>query len=309
MSENFGGVVCIKKEAGYTSHDVVNKIRRLYNTRQVGHTGTLDPMATGVLVVMVGRAVKASELLTLDTKEYVATLKLGITTDTEDISGQVLDEYKGDMPDFETVKNAVLTFTGEIFQVPPMYSALKISGKKLVDLARKGQEIERQPRAVCVEKIEVFETDKADEFLLCTRVSKGTYIRTLCADIGKKLGTGAVMATLTRTCCGDFGIEDALTLAEIEEMTEEQRNAALKPVEELFSDCGCAHLTDFFAKLASCGCEIYQKKIGTHFLDGELVRLYDDSGFFAIGRVQNFESGSAIKPIKQFRVGAPSVKQ
>ena len=302
MSENFGGVICVKKECGCTSHDVVNKIRRLYGTKQVGHTGTLDPQASGVLVVMVGRAVKASELLTLDTKEYVATLKLGVTTDTEDASGQILSTFDGEMPDFETVKNAVSAFTGEIFQIPPMYSALKVGGKKLVDLARKGQEIERQPRAVCVEKIEVFETDKKDEFLLNTRVSKGTYIRTLCADIGKKLGTGAVMASLIRTGCGDFGIEEALTLAELEQMSIEQRVAVLKPVEELFSDCGCVHLSEFFAKLASCGCEIYQKKIGTRIENGAIVKLYDDSGFFAIGCVRDFEGGSAIKPIKQFRI-------
>ena len=302
MSENFGGVLCVYKEQGCTSHDVVNKIRRLYGTRQVGHTGTLDPMAEGVLIVMVGRAVKASELLSADTKEYVAGLKLGITTDTEDISGQVLTEFAGQMPDFETVKNTVLSFTGEIEQIPPMYSALKVDGKKLVDLARQGKEVERKARRVCVDKIEVFGTEKADGFLLNTRVSKGTYIRTLCADIGKKLGTGAVMSSLVRTVCGNFGIEDARKLSEIEAMSLDQRNALLKPVETLFEDCPSITLSDFFGKLAACGCEIYQKKIGAHFEAGALVRLYDKDGFFAIGRVQDFEDGSAIKPIKQFRI-------
>ena len=302
MAENFGGVLCVYKEQGCTSHDVVNKIRRLYGTRQVGHTGTLDPMAKGVLVVMVGRAVKASELLSADTKEYVAGLRLGITTDTEDISGQVLSSFDGTMPDFETVKNVVSSFAGEIEQVPPMYSALKVDGKKLVDLARKGQQIERRARTVCVDKIEVFATEKADEFLLSTRVSKGTYIRTLCADIGKKLGTGAAMSSLTRTVCGNFGIEDALTLSQIEEMDTEQRSSLLKPVETLFEDCGCVTLNEFFGRLAACGCEIYQKKIGTSFDDGAIVRLHDCNGFFALGRVQMFEDGSAIKPIKQFRI-------
>ncbi len=302
MSENHSGILCVFKEQGCTSHDVVNKIRRLYGTKQVGHTGTLDPLARGVLVVMVGRAVKASELLSADTKEYVAGLKLGITTDTEDISGQVLTRFDGNMPDFETVRSTVSAFMGEIEQIPPMYSALKVGGKKLVDLARKGQKIERKPRAVCVDKIEVHKTESADEFLLNTRVSKGTYIRTLCADIGKTLGTGAVMSGLTRTVCGSFGIEDALTLAQLEAMTEQERHAVLKPVETLFEDLGRVNLTDFFAKLASCGCEIYQKKIGTHFEDGALVRLYDKDGFFAIGRVEEFDGGSAVKPIKQFRV-------
>ena len=302
MSENISGVLCVYKEQGCTSHDVVNKIRRLYGTRQVGHTGTLDPLAEGVLVVMVGRAVKASELLSADTKEYVAGLRLGITTDTEDISGQILTEFAGQMPDFETVKNTVLSFAGEIEQVPPMYSALKVDGKKLVDLARQGKEVERKARAVCVDKIEVFATEKADEFLLNTRVSKGTYIRTLCADIGKKLGTGAVMSSLVRTVCGNFGIEDAHRLSEIEAMSVEQRNALLKPVESLFEDCPSVTLGDFFGKLAACGCEIYQKKIGTHLDIDALVRIYDKDGFFAIGRVQEFDGGSAIKPIKQFRI-------
>ncbi len=296
------GVLCLYKPQGCTSHDMVNKVRRLFNTKQVGHTGTLDPLACGVLVIMVGRAVKASELLVSDTKEYVAGLKLGLTTDTEDITGKMLTEYKGELPDFEAVKNAVSGFAGEIEQIPPMYSALKVGGKKLVDLARKGVELEREPRTVCVDKIEVHQTERADEFILNARVSKGTYIRTLCADIGKKLGTGAVMSSLTRTACGNFGIEGAVKLSELECMPEQRRAELLCPVESLFDDCGCVHLAPFFARLAACGCEIYQKKIGADYPLGSLVRMYDENGFFAMGRVYDFEQGSAIKPIKQFRI-------
>ena len=303
MEKNeLGGVLCFNKPALCTSHDVIYRVRKLYGTKQVGHTGTLDPLATGVLVVMVGRAVKASEFLTADEKEYVATLKLGITTDTEDITGEILSEYKGEMPDFETVKNAVSSFAGEIEQVPPMYSALKKDGKKLLDLARQGITIEREARKVRVDAIEVFETDKADEFLLNVRVSKGTYIRTLCADIGKKLGTGGVMATLTRTSSGNFGIEESFDEEKLNGMTDAERYAALRPVEELFPDCPEVHLSDFFAKLGTCGCDLYQKKLRTSHPEGQLVRLYDSRGFFALGRVISTPDGSAIKPVKQFRI-------
>ena len=303
MEKNdLGGVLCFNKPAGCTSHDIINRVRKLYGTKQVGHTGTLDPLATGVLVVMVGRAVKASEFLTADEKEYVATLKLGLTTDTEDIPGAVISRHDGEMPDFETVKNAVLSFVGEIEQIPPMYSALKKDGKKLLDLARQGVTVEREARKVRVDAIEVFETDKNDEFLLNVRVSKGTYIRTLCADIGKKLGVGGVMATLMRTSSGNFGIEESFNEAQLSEMTEEERYAALRPTEELFPDCPEVHLSDFFAKLGACGCDLYQKKIKTDHAPGQLVRLYDKFGFFALGRVIDASEGSAIKPVKQFRI-------
>ena len=296
------GVLCVYKPEGCTSHDVVWKVRKLFGTKQVGHTGTLDPLAKGVLTVMVGRAVKASEFLTYDTKEYVAKIRLGLTTDTEDITGKVLSEYSGEMPDAEAVKNAVFSFTGEIEQIPPMYSALKVDGKKLVDLARQGKEIERKPRCVMVDKIEVYPTEKANEYLLNVRVSKGTYIRTLCADIGKKLGTGAVMSDLIRTACGSFGIEDTVTESQLEAMSLDERYALLRPVEELFDDCARVDLPDFFARLGAHGCELYQKKLGTLIEDGSLVRLFDRDGFFALGRVTDYPDGSAIKPVKQFRI-------
>lgn len=296
------GVLCYYKPKGCTSHDVVYKVRKLYGTKQVGHTGTLDPLAEGVLVLMVGRAVKASEFLMSDTKEYVAKMKLGLTTDTEDVTGTVTNEFFGQMPSRDIVEAAVSSFEGEIMQIPPMYSALKVGGKKLLDLARQGREIERQARKVSVDRIEVYPTEKADEYMLNTRVSKGTYIRTLCADIGKKLGTGAVMASLVRTCCGGLGIEDTYTEQQLSDMTMDERYALLYPVETLFEDCPKLVLGDFFAHLAIHGCEIYQKKLGTHLEDGTLVRLYDKDGFFALGRVMSFDDGSAIKPVKQFRV-------
>ena len=295
------GVLLIHKPIGITSFDVVAKVRRLFGTKQVGHTGTLDPMAEGLLGVLVGRAVKASEFLTEKDKEYVAGLRLGITTDTEDTTGKILTETN-DIPDRETVIETAKSFIGEVMQIPPMYSALKVDGKKLVDLARQGKEIERKPRSVMVDKIEVYPTEKANEYLLNVRVSKGTYIRTLCADIGKKLGTGAVMSDLIRTACGSFGIEDTVTESQLEAMSLDERYALLRPVEELFDDCERVDLPDFFARLGAHGCELYQKKLGTHIENGSLVRLFDRDGFFALGRVADYPDGSAIKPVKQFRI-------
>ena len=301
MEKNdFGGVLCFNKPAGCTSHDIVYRVRKLYGTKQVGHTGTLDPLATGVLVVMVGRAVKASEFLTADEKEYVATLKLGLTTDTEDITGEVLSEYKGEMPDFETVKSAVFSFTGEIEQVPPMYSALKKDGKKLIDLARQGITVEREARKVRVDKIDVFETEKPDEFLLNVRVSKGTYIRTLCADIGKKLGCGGTMKTLMRLEASGFTLEDAVTLEQLEAMSESDREKRLLPTEVVFRSKRSCTLSSFFGKLGRAGAEIYLRKIGFSAEVGERVALFDDRGFFALGEVKEYPDGFAIKPIKQF---------
>lgn len=302
MSEIRGGVLCFNKPKGCTSHDIVYRVRRLYGTKQVGHTGTLDPMASGVLVVMVGRAVKASEFLSSDTKEYAAEIKLGLTTDTEDITGKVLTEYKGEMPSRDEVERVCKGFVGDIMQVPPMYSALKVDGRKLVDIARSGKEIEREARAVRVERLEVYETDDPSVYRLLAKVSKGTYIRTLCADIGKALGTGAVMKELTRTAAGCFGIEDAVSEQELSLMTEEERYALLSPVETLFGESETVELSDFFARLALCGCEIYQKKIRTEIPNGSLVRMYDKNGFFALGRVEDFPDGSAIRPVKQFRI-------
>ncbi len=297
-----GGVLFLNKPEGVTSHDMVYKVRKLYGTKQVGHTGTLDPLATGVLVLMVGRAVKASEFLSGDEKEYLATIRFGITTDTEDITGKVTSEFSGTLPDFDMVKKISEAFVGDIMQTPPMYSALKVGGKKLLDLARKGIEVEREARAVRVDRLEVFPTDEPAEYKLLARVSKGTYIRTLCADIGASLGCGAVMKTLCRISCGSFGLEDSVTLEQLDVMSENERISLLHPIEDLFSDCPEIKLSDFFSHLAHCGCEIYQKKIGTSIPEGTLVRFYDKDGFFALARVMDFPDGSAIKPVKQMRV-------
>ena len=296
------GVLIVNKPQGVTSHDIVNKIRRLYSTKRVGHTGTLDPLATGVLVVLIGRAAKAAEYLTADTKKYVATLRLGLTTDTEDVTGTVLTESNA-IPCQEDVFSAVKSFEGEILQIPPMYSALKVDGQKLCDLARKGVTVERKARPITIFSIECTPTEKNTDYIINVKCSSGTYIRTLCADIGAKLGCGGVMATLCRSEAGGFSIDGSVTLDELEKLAESERIALLKPTESLFGDIPALKLPAFYEKLSRNGCEIYQSKIRTSFPLTSRVRMYGaDGSFYAIGEVKEYESGSAIKVIKLFDI-------
>jgi tRNA pseudouridine55 synthase len=294
------GVLIVDKHAGVTSHDIVGKIRRLFGTRKVGHTGTLDPMATGVLVILIGRAAKASEYLVCDSKRYLAGLRLGITTDTEDTSGAILSSSEI-VPDASTVLTAIKNFEGEIKQIPPMHSALKVDGKKLCDLARNGQTVEREARDITVHSITAEPTDTATDYRLDVFCSGGTYIRTLCSDIGASLGCGGAMYSLRRVRSGNFEIENAHTIEELEKMELSERLSLLVPTESLFDDLQRVVLPKFYFGLCKNGCEIYQSKISTHFEDGTRVRLCSPDGeFFALGEVREYEGGSAIKPIKFF---------
>ena len=293
------GILLVHKPAGITSFDVVARIRRLYGTKKVGHTGTLDPMATGLLGVLVGRAVKASEFLTEKDKEYIAGLRLGLTTDTEDTTGKTLTE-SDDIPPKETVLETAKTFDGDIIQVPPLYSALKVNGQKLVDLARQGITVEREARPITIYALDIDGDGK--DYTMRVACSKGTYIRTLCADIGAKLGCGGAMSSLIRTKAGIFDLENAYTLEALEAMTPEERYAKLLPTELLFEDYPIAHLSDFYAKLARNGCEIYERKIGASFPLGEKLRVYDKNGFFAVGEVRQYDEGLAIKLLKRFDI-------
>ena len=241
------GVLILDKPAGMTSHDCVAIMRRLFHTKKVGHTGTLDPMATGVLPILIGRAAKAAEYLTAEDKHYIAGLKLGLTTDTEDTTGQTLTTSSA-IPDEETVQAAVRTFVGEILQTPPMYSALKVGGQKLVDLARQGITVERQARPITVFSIGCTRVED-DLYTLDVVCSKGTYIRTLCADIGAALGCGGAMASLRRAGSGTFSLDDAYTPDALEAMTDEERLALLRPTESLFSDLEALSLPPFFERL------------------------------------------------------------
>lgn len=293
------GILILHKPVGITSHDAVYKIRKLYGTKRVGHTGTLDPLAEGVLIMLIGRAAKAAEYLVSDKKSYSATLRLGLTTDTEDITGAVLTRHDGELPTPIEVRAAIEKFMGETEQIPPMYSALKVGGKKLCDLARDGIIIERQPRKITVFSISAAPCEAASDYKLDVTCSSGTYIRTLCADIGASLGCGGVMATLCRTMAGGFSIENAVTLEELSEMSMDERLALLLPTESLFGELEAVSLPAFYHRLCTNGCEIYQKKIRTSIPVGTRVRLCSESGeFFGIGEVREYPDGSAIKAIK-----------
>lgn len=296
------GVLIVNKREGMTSHDVVNRIRRLYGTRRVGHTGTLDPLATGVLVILVGRAAKAAEYLGANSKEYIATLRLGLTTDTEDVTGAILTT-SDHLPSTDEVMSACARFVGNIMQTPPMYSALKVNGQKLYELARKGVEVERTARPITVFYIDCTPTDSKSDYTLRVSCSAGTYIRTLCADIGNSLACGGVMATLCRSRVGDFKMENAYTLEQLEQMNQSERESLLLPIESLFDDLPAVYLPSFYEKLSRSGCEVYQKKIKSSHNLGERVRLCSASGeFYALGEVREYEGGSAIKPIKLFDI-------
>ena len=297
-----GGVLAINKPCGVTSHDIVNRVRRLYGAKRVGHAGTLDPMATGVLVVLVGRAAKACEYISSDRKAYRAVLRLGIESDTEDVTGEVLRECK-DIPTEGEVCAVCRGFVGAIKQVPPMYSALKVNGQKLYDLARKGVTVEREAREIMIYSLSCEATERSDEFVLDVECSGGTYIRTLCADIGARLGCGGVMAALERREACGINISECHTLDELEKMADEERKALLLPIERLFCDLESVRLSEFFEKLFRDGCPIYQKKIKTSFEVGTHVRVCDtDGNFFALGEVVEREEGSAVKSVKIFEL-------
>ncbi len=292
------GVIIIDKEPGLTSQGVVSRVKRIFGVSKAGHTGTLDPMATGVLPVLVERGVKASEFMLTQDKHYIATLLLGVTTDTEDVTGGILSRCDA-IPDENAVIRCIEGFVGEYLQTPPMYSALKVGGKKLCDLARQGVTVEREPRKVHIYSICAQRIDE-NRYTLDVKCSKGTYIRTLCADIGARLGCGGCMETLRRATASGFTLDDAHTLSRLENMSEEEREACIFPVEYIFRNLPEVKLPAFFARLAHSGLEIYLKKINLDLPLGSRVRLMDEGGFFALGEVREYEDGAAIKPIRQF---------
>ena len=224
------GIVIIDKPQGWTSMDVCAKLRGILHEKRVGHAGTLDPMATGVLPVFVGRATRAVEFADKSDKEYIAGLKLGVITNTQDTSGQVEERHPVSVtPD--RLEEVLGQFRGDILQVPPMYSAVKIGGKKLYELARKGQEVERKPRPVTIYELELLEQIHARDFLLRCVCSKGTYIRTLCHDLGQALGCGGAMFSLCRTMAAGFSLEQAVSL----EAVQSQGDSLLLPTDSLFT--------------------------------------------------------------------------
>lgn len=279
------GIILVDKPQGWTSHDVVGKLRGILHERRIGHSGTLDPMATGLLVVFVGRATRAVEFAEAHSKEYIAGLRLGVATDTQDITGNVLHETSQNVTENE-LKSVINDFLGDIQQIPPMYSAIKIGGKKLYELARKGESVERKPRNVNISKLELVGRE-AEDFILDVSCSKGTYIRTLCNDIGEKLGCGGCMSSLRRVKAGRFRIIDAHTLEEIAEAPEKY----MLPVDTLFSEYeGITANTETEKKLRN------GNTVKCSADDG-IYRVYGESGeFLLLGEVQQ----GILKTIKNF---------
>ena len=230
--DNINGIVVVNKPQNWTSHDCVAVVRRVIGVKRVGHTGTLDPMATGVLPVCVGTAARINEYLDYDTKTYDCVMKLGIITDTLDIWGEVLEERPVPDMDEAVIAETIMGFTGEISQIPPKYSALKVAGKKLYEYARAGQEVEIKPRKINIKHISVNNIDlKNKEISFTVECSKGTYIRSLCADIGEKLGCGACMSGLVRTKTGVFTLDDTVDIEAVKKMSREELVSKLFPTD------------------------------------------------------------------------------
>ncbi len=293
------GVLNLYKEKGYTSHDAVCRIRRLFGTKKVGHTGTLDPQATGVLPILIGGAVKACDLIPKEEKVYLATVRFGVSTDTQDIWGTVLEE-DDTRPSREDLEQAIPLFLGEYQQVPPMVSAVKINGKKLYEYAREGITVERPARRVFVHRLELISFDGAEATLRAS-VSKGTYIRTLLVDLCEKMGVLGTMSSLEREQSGTFSAADSLSLEALEKMSPEEREAMLVPVEEVFGTHPIFSLPDFFDRLIRNGCAVKVEKLQLETAPlGQRFRLYEKGTFVALGEVVSTEDGLCLKQIKGF---------
>ena len=272
------GIVIVDKPQGWTSQDVTARLRRVFNTRRIGHGGTLDPMATGVLPVFVGRATRGVEFFEHAEKTYEAVIRLGLVTDTQDISGAVLEEREVSLSEEEFL-GILQQFRGEIMQIPPMYSALKVNGQKLCDLARKGQEVERKPRPITVYQLDAADFDGLTA-RLTVRCSKGTYIRTLCHDIGQALGCGGCMQALRRISAGAYPIEEAVPLQELLETAEPEKY--LCPVDSMFRAFPALTLTAKQETRCRNG-----NAFSRNAADGT-YRVYSGSGeFLALSRIEN----------------------
>lgn len=271
------GIICVNKPAGFTSFDVIAKMRGILKMKRLGHAGTLDPMATGVLPVFAGRATKACDILPDHDKTYKAGFKLGITTDTQDITGTITAEKSAEGIGFEAVKAALERFRGDIMQVPPMYSAVSVNGKRLYELARKGETVEREARPVTIYKLEILEYNEAERCgTLEISCSKGTYIRTLINDMGDALGCGGVMTSLVRTAACGFTLDDCVTLEQLQEA--EDISKFVKPVEGLFADCPAVRLRGAQERMYRNGVKLALDRLRVP-PNAERVSVYGENGF------------------------------
>ena len=294
------GILNVDKEAGFTSHDVVAKLRGICRQKKIGHTGTLDPDAVGVLPVCLGSGTKLCDMLTDKSKEYEAVLLLGQVTDTQDVTGTVLEEHEVTVDEEQAVE-AIRSFVGAYEQIPPMYSALKVNGKRLYELARAGKEVERKGRPVEIHNIEILSVS-LPEITFRVACSKGTYIRTLCHDIGQKLGCGGTMKSLKRTRVGIFTIDGALKLSQLEELAAQGRlEEKVIPVEAMFTELPALTVKDAFARLIENGNAFYpgQAEESVRTPDGGQVRVYDRKGRF-YGIYAFSEEKERYQPVKMF---------
>ena len=300
----YNGILNLYKEQGFTSFDAVAKLRGILHQKKIGHTGTLDPLAEGVLVMLLGSATKLSELLTSDHKEYEAEMKLGVTSDTDDITGKVVFT-SCEVPDDETIEAAIMSFVGNYDQVPPMYAAIKVDGKKLYEYAREGRTVERMPRRVDIHEIKIIDI-KYPYVRFYVKCSKGTYIRSLCRDIGEKLGTGALMSGLTRREAGNFRIEESLKLSEVEELVKAGRlEEVIKPVDYFMNDLPQAVVTAEHEKyllngnkLSPDGLEYSDAYGKEQALSGKMLRVYLGDEFRALYTYD--EKEKLFRPYKMF---------
>ena len=295
------GFINIYKEQGYTSFDVVAKLRGILKQKRIGHTGTLDPMAEGALLVCLGSATKMCDLLTEKNKTYTCTMLLGKTSDTEDVTGKLTD-VTDIYPDEQTVIETVMSLVGDYMQIPPMYSAIKVNGKKLYELARAGQVIERQPRPVTIHSIQILSTD-LPRVTFDVSCSKGTYIRSLCRDIGEKLGCGAVMERLIRTEVKGFTIEESLTLDAVEKVRDDGTLMQhVLTTDKLMPDIPELHISAKGEKLLANG----NKLSADSFVENQIyrdtyVKVYDENGRFAALYEYSDEKRQYV-PFKMFPV-------
>lgn len=292
------GMIVIRKEKGYTSHDVVAKLRGILHMKKIGHTGTLDPDAEGVLPVALGKATRLVDLITDKEKTYEAVMRLGVVTDTQDMSGTVLSQTTELSVTEEELCTVVSSFVGDYMQVPPMYSALKVNGKKLYELAREGKTVERKPRPVHFYEIEILDISFP---LVHFRVtcSKGTYIRTLCHDIGEKLGCGAAMESLLRTKVGRFTLDDAITLAQTEEAVQEGTiESKILGIEEILAEYPRVCCTKEGDRLLANGNPLVQALVDAQEKKG-WIRMCSSEGSFS-GVYQWDEKRNRYFPVKMF---------
>lgn len=291
----YNGIINVYKESGFTSHDVVAKLRGILHQKKIGHTGTLDPEATGVLPVCLGNATRLCDMITDKSKEYRAVLLLGVSTDTEDATGKILSTKDVNVTEEDIIK-AVKSFIGEYNQIPPMYSALKVNGKKLCDLARKGIEIERKPREVFIYDIIIKKID-IPEVTMTVKCSKGTYIRSLCRDIGEKLNTGGTMKSLVRTRTGIFSIENAVKLSEISKNMEDNNiDSLIMPTDSFFNEYPAVNVSGRNETLVKNGNMIILPEF-----KGNNIRVYLSDDLFA-GIYRYDEASGSYKPEKMFPV-------